>query len=195
MVNPGGAEPAEPVAALWSVRLDPSCRRLDETSRRSIATEFRQFLKRPPAAIDLRLYLSVGLTAEADALLWVAAPDLGRLQDFASALLRTHVAPYLLAARTEVGVGETPAPPLSHLFRVGPTEAALKPRELDRILTRHPSVRGTTYRGLSGGVSLRLYEAADPLEFAAFAAEAGGFPGLLAGSRRSPEDLMAGLGL
>lgn len=172
-------------------KVDPAFRRLEEKERAAAVKAFQKILEENAPSFKIRSYLTLGLRAEVDFLLWVITEDLEKVQDFLGHLYQTLLGKYLSLVYTFVALKkpsqyalphqqafEKEEPPKKFLFVypfVKSREWYLLPFEkrkaiMDehmRVAHEYPSVRlNTTYAfGLGDQDFVLAFEADEPSDF------------------------------
>ena len=92
-------------AAFWLYKVRAKFRQLEDARRERIRREFADTVDMAKGAVTLRgAYSLAGLRSDADLMLWVHSPDLGRLHALAAALRKTALGSYLDDAYSYVGM-------------------------------------------------------------------------------------------
>ncbi len=172
-------------------KLDPAFRRLEQKERKAACRSFQKVIEENPKSLEVRPYLTLGIRAEVDFLLWVITDDLEKIQEFVAALYRTTFGQYLSLVYSFVAMKkpsqyalphkqafEEELPPKKFLFVypfVKSREWYLLPFEKRqemmnehlRVAHEYPMVRlNTTYSfGLGDQEFVLAFEADEPSDF------------------------------
>lgn len=187
----GGTETATLYVDFLFFKVDPAFRRLEEKEKAAAVKAFRKRLEESERFLKVRPYLTLGLRAEVDFLLWAIAEDLEKVQQFVSGLYQTELGRHLSLVYSFVALKkpsqyalphkqafEEELPPRKFLFVypfVKSREWYLLPFEKRKaIMDQHfkiahefPSIRlNTTYAfGLGDQDFVLAFEADHPAEF------------------------------
>ena len=172
-------------------KVDPSFRRVGEKEKLAAVKEFQKVLEENRTLFKVRPYLTLGLRAEIDFLLWAITEDLEKVQQFVADLYQTGLGKYLSLVYSFVALKkpsqyalphqqafEKEDPPKKFLFIypfVKSREWYLLPFEKRqeimnehlRVAHEYPSVRlNTTYAfGLGDQDFVLAFEADEPSDF------------------------------